>query len=170
MGHLTFISDEVIKLLESYPEMTQDIQKTMDLEAWRNYCTHQLEETKKRNNFTLGDHVKLTANIHPITSDEEEEEDWDHEYKSMNETSAGLVVSVHKEDDSSSDEEYHSSDGEEEQAWSKPDPWATKQQDPWVTKEEEEEDEQDPFGDFNEASEEINGFTSNFSDMDISEK
>jgi hypothetical protein len=173
MGHLTFISDEIIKLLESYPEKTQEIQKEMDLEAWRDYCSNQLEETKKRNNFTLGDHMKLTNNnMHPITSDEEEEEEeeWDT-YKSMNhnETSAGLIVSKQDSSSSSSDEEaeeYHSSGSsdEEEQVTR----WTREEPSRWTK--EEEEDEQDPFGDFNSFSgetEEMDGFTSNFSDMDI---
>lgn len=149
MGHLTFISDEIIKLLESYPDMTKDIQKEIDSEAWNYYCVHQLEETKKRNNFALGDHAKLSNNLQSISSDEED--DWGHEYKSMNETSAGLIASLHN---SSSDDE------EEEISHSS---W------PNENKENTAVLEDDPFGDFNEATEdeEINGFTSNFSDMDI---
>ncbi|KAL9536686.1 hypothetical protein MBANPS3_012451 [Mucor bainieri] len=56
MGHLTFISDEVIKLFEGYPEsIISALDDSIDLDKWHQYCMKQLLETKERDSLPLGD-------------------------------------------------------------------------------------------------------------------
>ncbi|KAH8553437.1 SIT4 phosphatase-associated protein-domain-containing protein [Umbelopsis sp. PMI_123] len=55
MGHLTFISDEVIKVLASYPdEIYAVVKDSLDLDAWDNYINGPLRETKLRDRVPLG--------------------------------------------------------------------------------------------------------------------
>jgi hypothetical protein len=55
MGHLTFISDEVIKVLASYPEDVYAVVKdSLDLDAWDGYINGPLRETKLRDRVPLG--------------------------------------------------------------------------------------------------------------------
>jgi hypothetical protein len=133
MGHLTFISDEIIKLFEGYPEgIIASIKDSVDLEKWHQYCMTQLKQTKERDSFPLGEMIhSINHNDDDDEDEDEEDEDEDeelaeaalrssyhHEEESwiagrdddvVNEQTAGLVVSRHEEDD-----EYHSdnSDGE----------------------------------------------------------
>ncbi|GAN05567.1 Ser/Thr protein phosphatase 6 regulatory subunit 3 isoform X9 [Mucor ambiguus] len=56
MGHLTFISDEIIKLFEGYPEsIISALDDSIDLDKWQQYCMKQLLETKERDSLPLGD-------------------------------------------------------------------------------------------------------------------
>lgn len=56
MGHLTFISDEIIKLFEGYPEsIISALDDSVDLDKWHQYCMKQLLETKERDSLPLGD-------------------------------------------------------------------------------------------------------------------
>lgn len=56
MGHLTFISDEIIKLFEGYPEsIISALDDSIDLDKWHQYCMKQLLETKERDSLPLGD-------------------------------------------------------------------------------------------------------------------
>ena len=55
MGHLTFISDEVIKVLASYPdEIYAVVKDSLDLDAWDTYINGPLRETKLRDRVPLG--------------------------------------------------------------------------------------------------------------------
>jgi len=55
MGHLTFISDEVIKVLASYPdEIYAVVKDSLDLDAWDSYINGPLRETKLRDRVPLG--------------------------------------------------------------------------------------------------------------------
>lgn len=72
MGHLTFISDEIIKLFEGYPEsIISALDDSVDLEKWHQYCMKQLSETKERNNLPLGD---IRANNILATADQDNSE------------------------------------------------------------------------------------------------
>ncbi|KAI7867052.1 SIT4 phosphatase-associated protein-domain-containing protein [Mucor mucedo] len=86
MGHLTFISDEVIKLFEGYPEgIISAVKDSIDLDKWHVYCVGQLKETKERDSLPLGE-IRQNG-MHAIINDdddddeeeeEDEEEDEDH--------------------------------------------------------------------------------------------
>ncbi|KAI9274220.1 SIT4 phosphatase-associated protein-domain-containing protein [Sporodiniella umbellata] len=55
MGHLTFISDEIMKLFEGYPEtIVLAVQEDIDMESWSAYCNNELKETKDRDQLPLG--------------------------------------------------------------------------------------------------------------------
>jgi len=55
MGHLTFISDEVVKLLDRYPnEILAAIADGIDLASWNEYVDKQLRDTKERDRAPLG--------------------------------------------------------------------------------------------------------------------
>lgn len=80
MGHLTFISDEIIKLFEGYPESIVAVVKdSIDLEKWNSYCAKQLKETKERDCLPLGEVRSngMHAIINDDDDDEEEEDDED---------------------------------------------------------------------------------------------
>lgn len=55
MGHLTFISDEVVKLFERYPhEIVAVITDSVELETWSDYVSKGLRDTKERDRVPLG--------------------------------------------------------------------------------------------------------------------
>ncbi|KAF7726982.1 hypothetical protein EC973_008177 [Apophysomyces ossiformis] len=75
MGHLTFIADEVIKLLEGYPEsIASEIKMDVDLERWNGYCNNELKETKERDRLPLGG-ARPSEGMEAEISDDEENED-----------------------------------------------------------------------------------------------
>ncbi|KAI8991637.1 SIT4 phosphatase-associated protein-domain-containing protein [Mycotypha africana] len=80
MGHLTFISDEIMKLFEGYPEtIVVNIKDDIDMEGWNHYCHHELKQTKERDQLPLGglrpnDDDELDL---PQTDDDEELDDDD---------------------------------------------------------------------------------------------
>lgn len=79
MGHLTFISDEVIKLFEGYPEgIISVVKDSIDLDKWHLYCIGQLKETKERDSLPLGEikpGMQATLDDDDDDDDEEDEED-----------------------------------------------------------------------------------------------
>lgn len=76
MGHLTFISDEIIKLFEGYPESIVAVVKdSIDLDKWNSYCAKQLKETKERDCLPLGE-VRSNG-MHAIVNDDEDDDDDD---------------------------------------------------------------------------------------------
>ncbi|RUS16783.1 SIT4 phosphatase-associated protein-domain-containing protein [Endogone sp. FLAS-F59071] len=55
MGHLTFISDEVVKLFERCPqEIVAVIADSVELETWSDYVCKGLRDTKERDRVPLG--------------------------------------------------------------------------------------------------------------------
>ncbi|KAL1920840.1 uncharacterized protein VTP21DRAFT_11475 [Calcarisporiella thermophila] len=55
MGHLTYISEELVKISEArYSELGKDIQAYLEDPEWQNYIQHTLAETKERNQLPLG--------------------------------------------------------------------------------------------------------------------
>lgn len=74
MGHLTFISDEIIKLFEGYPEgIIASIKDSVDLEKWYQYCMTQLKQTKERDSFPLGELM------HPVNQNDEDDDEDDED-------------------------------------------------------------------------------------------
>ncbi|KAI8891324.1 SAPS-domain-containing protein [Backusella circina FSU 941] len=74
MGHLTFISDEIIKLFEGYPEsIISAVEDSINLENWNEYCNNQLRETKERDSMPLGD-IRING-VNPIVHSNGEEDD-----------------------------------------------------------------------------------------------
>lgn len=75
MGHLTFISDEIMKLFEGYPEtIVFAIKDDVDMESWTAYCSNELKETKDRDQLPLGG-LRPTEEMDISQSDEEDNED-----------------------------------------------------------------------------------------------
>lgn len=57
MGHMTFIADQVVLLLErSFEDLREDLQEFIQNEAWHHYVTRTLRETKERDRTALGGH------------------------------------------------------------------------------------------------------------------
>lgn len=78
MGHLTFISDEIIKLFEGYPEgIIAAVKGEIDLDKWHQYCINQLKETKERDSLPLGE-VRLNG-MQAIVNDDEDDDDEEEE-------------------------------------------------------------------------------------------
>lgn len=75
MGHLTFISDEIMKLFEGYPEtIVLVIKDEIDMEGWNAYCNGELKETKDRDQLPLGG-LRPNDELDVPQSDEEDDED-----------------------------------------------------------------------------------------------
>ncbi|KAI8064312.1 SIT4 phosphatase-associated protein-domain-containing protein [Gilbertella persicaria] len=75
MGHLTFISDEIMKLFEGYPEtIVLEIKDDIDMEGWNAYCNNELKETKDRDQLPLGG-LRPNDDVDVPQSDEEDDED-----------------------------------------------------------------------------------------------
>lgn len=75
MGHLTFISDEIMKLFEGYPETIVNVIKDhIDINAWNAYCNNELKETKDRDQLPLGG-LRPNDEIDVPQSDEEDDDD-----------------------------------------------------------------------------------------------
>ncbi|KAL9556671.1 hypothetical protein MBANPS3_001757 [Mucor bainieri] len=75
MGHLTFISDEIMKLFEGYPEtIVLVVKDDIDMEGWNAYCNNELKETKDRDQLPLGG-LRPNDDLDVPQSDEEDDED-----------------------------------------------------------------------------------------------
>ncbi|KAG1139562.1 hypothetical protein G6F37_010335 [Rhizopus arrhizus] len=73
MGHLTFISDEIMKLFEGYPEtIVLAIKDDVNMESWSTYCNNELKETKERDQLPLGGLRPSEDMDLPQTDDEED--------------------------------------------------------------------------------------------------
>ncbi|ORZ28877.1 SIT4 phosphatase-associated protein-domain-containing protein [Lobosporangium transversale] len=66
MGHLTYIADETVKLLELYSQtsLLPMLYEYMDLEDWWNYVSKVLKETKERDAQVLGG---MRPNLNPMS-------------------------------------------------------------------------------------------------------
>ncbi|KAF7725566.1 hypothetical protein EC973_009521 [Apophysomyces ossiformis] len=77
MGHLSFIADEIIKLLEGYPEtIVSAVKDDVDLDSWNAYCNNELRITRERDRLPLGG-TRPNDELEAATDDEEEEDDDD---------------------------------------------------------------------------------------------
>lgn len=96
MGHLTFISDEVMKLFEGYPEgIISVIKDSVDLDQWQAYCLGQLKETKERDSLPLGE-IKQSMQV--LDDDDEDEMDDDEEDDEYN-TEATLRNQIYQQEE-----------------------------------------------------------------------
>jgi hypothetical protein len=103
MGHLTFISDEIIKLFEGYPEgIIASIKDSVDLEKWYQYCITQLKQTKERDSFPLGEIIRPLNDNDDDNDDDEEDDDEEDEEEAEDEelAEAALRSSYHHEEES----------------------------------------------------------------------
>ncbi|KAI8976765.1 SIT4 phosphatase-associated protein-domain-containing protein [Pilobolus umbonatus] len=194
MGHLTFISDEVIKLFEGYPEgIISAVKDSVDLDRWYSYCSHQLKDTKERDSFPLGEVNQVQMNGDMNEDDDEDEVYDDNNIKNVLEEMnrySHLGTTEEEEDEEEeeggsqwvnsirpNEEEDEMSDDEEEPSrgvlgWSdvkfgSNNPFQPTQ---LSTQLDSSEDEDDPFGDFTSSNEDgqwEDGFTSNFTEMSI---
>ncbi|KAL0093205.1 SIT4 phosphatase-associated protein-domain-containing protein [Phycomyces blakesleeanus] len=77
MGHLTFISDEIVKVFEGYPEsILNTVKDDIDLDAWNKYCSGELRDTKERDRLPLGG-ARPNDDPDHISDDEEGDEEDD---------------------------------------------------------------------------------------------
>lgn len=113
MGHLTFISDEIIKLFEGYPEsIISALDDTIDLDKWHQYCMKQLLETKERDSLPLGD---VRANNMLAIADHDDNDiidDIDEEELDAEEAISNRFGQFDVIDDDDDDEEEEEEDGE----------------------------------------------------------
>jgi hypothetical protein len=74
MGHLTFIADEVSKLMDNYSEVEATVRDDVDLQRWDNFYIEVLAETRERDTLPLGGD-RPSAGVAYSASEEEDDED-----------------------------------------------------------------------------------------------
>ncbi|KAF9196311.1 hypothetical protein BGZ50_001061 [Haplosporangium sp. Z 11] len=86
MGHLTYIADETVKLLELYSQtsLLPTLYEFIDLEDWWNYVSKILKETKERDAQVLGGTRPNVIESHKAGHDDADDDDYmddnDEEY------------------------------------------------------------------------------------------
>ncbi|OAQ32823.1 SAPS-domain-containing protein [Linnemannia elongata AG-77] len=78
MGHLTYIADETVKLLELYSQtsLLPMLYEFIDLEDWWNYVSKVLKETKERDAQVLGGSRPNVIESHPSGMDDGNDDDF----------------------------------------------------------------------------------------------
>ncbi|KAG0279590.1 hypothetical protein BGZ95_000788 [Linnemannia exigua] len=78
MGHLTYIADETVKLLELYSQtsLLPMLYEFIDLEDWWNYVSKVLKETKERDAQVLGGSRPNVIEAHPSAMDDGNDDDF----------------------------------------------------------------------------------------------
>jgi hypothetical protein len=78
MGHLTYIADETVKLLELYSQtsLLPMLYEFIDLEDWWNYVSKVLKETKERDAQVLGGSRPNVIEPHPSGMDDGNDDDF----------------------------------------------------------------------------------------------
>ncbi|CAM0137266.1 sporulation-induced protein [Umbelopsis sp. WA50703] len=74
MGHLTFIADEISKLMDHYSEVESTVRDDVDLQKWDHFYIEVLAETRERDTLPLGGD-RPTAGVAYSVSEEEDDED-----------------------------------------------------------------------------------------------
>ncbi|KAK9768391.1 sporulation-induced protein [Basidiobolus ranarum] len=111
MGHLTFIAEEVVRLIEKSPEVAADVRDLIEAEAWKEYVSKTLREIKERDQQPLGGQRPNILNGFNDTDDDDdddyEDDDVDREQFSRYLTPSGELRSqfVSSFDDDESDED-----------------------------------------------------------------
>ncbi|KAK9700801.1 sporulation-induced protein, partial [Basidiobolus ranarum] len=112
MGHLTFIAEEVVRLIERSPEVAADVKDKIQAEPWREYVSKTLREIKERDQQPLGGQRPNLLNGFNDTDDDdddyEDEDDLDREQLARYLTPTGELRSQFVssfDDDDESDEE-----------------------------------------------------------------
>lgn len=79
MGHMTLISEEVVKLFERYPEEIYSVvQSQIPQPAWDNYVSTTLRETRERDSSPLGGGVvyappdTTSSTLNPLSDEDDE--------------------------------------------------------------------------------------------------
>ncbi|KAG0367781.1 SIT4 phosphatase-associated protein-domain-containing protein [Gamsiella multidivaricata] len=104
MGHLTYIADETVKLLELYSQTTlfPTLYEYIDLEDWWNYVSKILKETKERDAQVLGGTRPNVIESHKSGLDDGNDDDYmddnDDEYGSGNDFLGGGSGTGHEGD------------------------------------------------------------------------
>ncbi len=78
MGHLTYIADETVKLLELYQQtsLLSTLYESIDLEDWWNYVSKVLKETKERDAQVLGGTRPNVVENHKAGHDDPNDDDY----------------------------------------------------------------------------------------------
>ncbi|GAB5592695.1 hypothetical protein Unana1_07595 [Umbelopsis nana] len=74
MGHLTFIADEISKLMDNYSEIEAAVRDDVDLQKWDSFYIEVLAETRERDTLPLGGD-RPSAGVAYSISEEEDDED-----------------------------------------------------------------------------------------------
>ena len=197
MGHLTFISDEIIKLFEGYPEgIIASVKDDIDLDKWHAYCARQLKETKERDNLPLGEvrHGGMHAIVDDDDDDEEdEEEDEDDDKLDDEEDEENAENTLREQANRFSQDNYnvddpfsikdnsaglevfvdHSDEEEETQDYNSSEDEQEHHENDWPESFQKriQDEEDDPFGDRNSSTNQDDtweqGFSSDFSKMTV---
>ncbi|GBC07712.1 hypothetical protein RclHR1_07640010 [Rhizophagus clarus] len=78
MGHLTFVSEEVVKLLDRYAvEVGEKVREYIEAEDWQEYVSKTLRETRERDRAALGGARPSNHDSISPSRDESEEEEED---------------------------------------------------------------------------------------------
>ncbi|KAF9350175.1 hypothetical protein BGX26_011611 [Mortierella sp. AD094] len=107
MGHLTYIADETVKLLELYSQtsLLPTLYEFIELEDWWNYVSKVLKETKERDAQVLGGSRPNVMEPHKVGLDDAQDDDFmdDHgdEYGSNSGFLGGDAVASHEGDTAS---------------------------------------------------------------------
>ncbi|KAI9282474.1 SIT4 phosphatase-associated protein-domain-containing protein [Umbelopsis sp. AD052] len=75
MGHLTFIADEISKLMDNYSEVEATVRDDVDLQKWDNFYIEILAETRERDTLPLGGDRPNAGATYSISEEEEDDED-----------------------------------------------------------------------------------------------
>jgi serine/threonine-protein phosphatase 6 regulatory subunit 3 len=75
MGHLTFIADEISKLMDNYSEVEATVRDDVDLQKWDNFYIEVLAETRERDTLPLGGDRPSAGATYSISEEEEDDED-----------------------------------------------------------------------------------------------
>ncbi|KAK9452652.1 SIT4 phosphatase-associated protein-domain-containing protein [Dipodascopsis uninucleata] len=178
MGHLTLISEEIVKFLQRYPPETlsQDVvEATIGNERWNYYVNETLMQTRIRDNSILGGqrpnseipshHLLSMSTMDTFTSsgvDEDEDED-DNDVAAEYSNEDGLLVDD-KDDDETSDRTLNQLGlGQSNNQWSR---YMSQQMTPdrFGSSDEDDEDEEQEEEDMSSS-----GKTNQIADQDIGE-
>ncbi|ORX92115.1 SAPS-domain-containing protein [Basidiobolus meristosporus CBS 931.73] len=113
MGHLTFIAEEVVRLIERSPEVAADVNDKVQAEPWKEYVSKTLREIKERDQQPLGGQRPNLLNGFNDTDDDdddyEDEDDLDREQLARYLTPSGELrsqfVTSFDDDDESDDDD-----------------------------------------------------------------
>ncbi|KAH8548276.1 SIT4 phosphatase-associated protein-domain-containing protein [Umbelopsis sp. PMI_123] len=75
MGHLTFIADEISKLMDNYSEVEATVRDDVDLQKWDSFYIEVLAETRERDTLPLGGDRPSAGVAYSISEEEEDDED-----------------------------------------------------------------------------------------------
>lgn len=74
MGHLTFIADEISKLMDNYGEVESTVRDNVDLQKWDHFYIEVLAETRERDTLPLGGDRPIAGATYSVSEEEDDED------------------------------------------------------------------------------------------------